>query len=117
MTVSDLEQRYGAMIPLHQLATYFHAHQRAVRAELEERGVPIYTLGSSSVVPLRLVERAFDLAALADDEEMLRHDAMRWQAMHHADGRAKTVREYAAEVAEREPRWRDALERARNAAR
>lgn len=117
MTVSDLQERFGEMIPLDQLAAYFHAHQRAMRAELEQRGVPIYTLGSSTVVPVRLVERAFDLAELAADEELLRHDAARWRAMYHADGAPKTVREYAREVAERAPRWRQAVDRARRQAR
>lgn len=98
MTVRDLENRYGKMVPLDELAQFFHAHVRALRNALETQGVPIFGLGSSTVVPLRAVERSFNLGDLATDEDVLRHEAAKRSSSFHEDGSPKSVEEYVAEV-------------------
>jgi hypothetical protein len=112
MSRLDLEQRYGPMVPLSDLAVYFHAAQRAVRRALEAREIPILEFGSSAVVPLRLVEAAFGLDLLADPEA-IRHDQARWNSMYRADGSPKPPQEYLAEVRTRADKYGAAIKAAR----
>jgi hypothetical protein len=113
MTVYDLDARYGEMVPLDELALYFHAHVRAVRNALEAHDVPIFALGASTVVPLRAVERAFGLGNLAVDEDVLRHEAAKTRSSFHEDGSPKAVEEYLAEVEARRPALESQLDAAR----
>lgn len=116
MDATDLERRYGRMVSLDELARFFHGHVRAIRNALEARNIPILTFGSSTVVPLRLVERAFGLETLVVDEDVERHAIARAESMYHPDGRRKTVREFAAEVSADMPYYRALLAEARQEA-
>ena len=113
MSVIDLQARYGQMVPLADLAELFHANQRAMRAALDKRDVPIFEIGNSIVVPLRLVEEVFRLTALLDDDA--RHLAALERASRRADGSPKSADEYAAEVDARAQPWLDDIEQARAA--
>ena len=116
MPALDLEALYGRMVPIGDLARLFHANQRAMRAALERRAVPIFEFGNSTVVPLRLVEQVFGLAALLADDEV-RHQAALFRSRYRDDGERKPLDEYVAEVDARAEGWLAALERARAAAR
>lgn len=105
MTATDLETRYGQMVSLDELARYFHAHVRAVRNALDAQRIPILTFGSSTVVPLRLVEQGFGLADIANDEDLIRHQAARFESSYRADGTPKPIEEFIAEVQADTPRW------------
>ena len=115
MPALDLEVRYGQMVPIGDLARLFHTNQRAVRSALERRAVPIFEFGSSTVVPLRLVEQAFGLAALLADEDQVRHQAALFRSRFRDDGERKPLDEYAAEVDARAEGWLVDIERARAA--
>ena len=117
MPAVDLEVRYGQMVPIGDLARLFHTNQRAIRSALERRSVPIFEFGSSTVVPLRLVEQAFGLAALLADEDEVRHQAALFRSHVRDDGERKPLDEYAAEVDARAGDWLADIERARTAAR
>ncbi len=110
--MTELERRYGPMVELSQLAEYFHAAQRAVRAVLEREGIPILQFGSTTVVPLRAVETAFGLDDLTGDEDAYRRARYDTQARLHADGTPKTMERHLADVRERAPRWRAVIEQA-----
>ena len=107
----DLQARFGRMVPLADLARLFQANQRAMRSALDRRGVPIYEIGNSVVVPLRLVEQAFGLDALLSDEA--RHEAAVERARFRGDGSAKPLSEYVAEVDARADDWLADIEQAR----
>jgi hypothetical protein len=117
MPALDLEVRYGQMVPIGDLARLFHANQRAVRSALERRAVPIFEFGSSTVVPLRLVEQAFGLAVLIADEDEVRHQAALFRSHLRDDGERKPLDEYAAEVDARAGDWLVDIEHARTSAR
>lgn len=117
MPAVDLEARYGQMVPIGDLARLFHANQRAVRSALERRAVPIFEFGSSTVVPLRLVEQAFGLTALLADEDEVRHQAALFRSHLRDDGERKPLDEYTAEVDARAGDWLVDIEQARTAAR
>ena len=113
MAELDLQVRFGPMVPLADLARLFLANQRAMRSALNLRHVPIFEVGSSVVVPLRMVEDAFGLSALLSDED--RHlDAVR-RAAFRDDGSRKPIAEYAAEVDARADDWLADIERVRAA--
>lgn len=112
MALIDLQARYGDMVPLAELSRLFHANQRAMRSALDRRSVPIYEIGSSVVVPLRLVEQAFGLAELLDDPNE-RHQAALDRAGFRADGSRKPLEEFAAEVDARSGSWLAAIDGAR----
>lgn len=116
MDATDLERRYGRMVSLDELARFFHGHVRAIRNALEARNIPILTFGSSTVVPLRLVERAFGLESLAVDEDVKRHAMAQVESMYHPDGRRKSVREFTAEVSADMPHYLALLAEARREA-
>lgn len=103
------------MVELSQLAEYFLAAQRAVRAVLEREGIPILQFGSTTVVPLRAVEAALGLDELSIDEDVYRRARYDAQARLHAGGGRKTMEEHVAEVRGRAPRWRAVIEQARQA--
>ena len=113
MSTTDLETRYGPMVSLDELAAYFHAHIRAVRNSLESKGIPIFSLGKSTVVPMRLVERGFGLEEAAMDEDAIRRESARIRSAYHPDGSPKSVREYAGEVRGRAPQWQRLIDEAR----
>jgi hypothetical protein len=113
MTVSDLENRYGKMVSLDDLALFFHAHVRAVRNALEANRIPIFTFGRSTVVPMRLVEHSFGLQDVAADEDFLRHEAARFRSSHRPDGSRKPIEEFVAELEADAPRWLAMIEAAR----
>jgi len=115
MPALDLEVRYGQMVPIGDLARLFHTNQRAVRSALERRAVPIFEFGSSTVVPLRLIEQVFGLAALLTDEDQVRHQAALFRSRFRDDGERKPLDEYAAEVDARAEGWLVDIERARAA--
>jgi hypothetical protein len=115
MPVIDLEARYGQMVPIGDLARLFHANQRAIRAALQARAVPIFEFGSSIVVPLRLVEQAFGLADLLADDDQVRHEAALFRSRFRDDGEHKPLDEYVREVDERAGGWLDDIARARAA--
>ena len=117
MPALDLEARYGEMVPIGDLARLFHANQRAIRAALVSRSVPIFEFGSSIVVPMRLVEQAFGLAALLEDDDQVRHEAALFRSRFHDNGERKSLDEYAAEVDARAGDWLADIERARAVAR
>ena len=117
MPALDLEALYGQMVPIGDLARLFHANQRAMRAALERRAVPIFEFGNSTVVPLRLVEQVFGLAALLADDDEVRHQAALFRSRYGDDGERKPLHEYVAEVDARAEGWLADLERARAAAR
>src|SRR5664280_2045398 len=105
MTASDLESRYGKMVSLDELALFFHAHIRAVRNALETNGIPIFTFGRSTVVPLRLVEQSFGLQDVAVDEDFLRHEVARYRSSYRPDGSPKSIEEFVAELQAEVPQW------------
>lgn len=107
----DLQARFGQMVPLADLARLFHANQRAMRSALDRRHVPIYEIGNSVVVPLRLVEEVFGLDALLSDEA--RHLAALDRARFRGDGSQKPMSDYAAEVDARAGDWLADIEQAR----
>ena len=87
--MTELERRYGPMVELSQLAEYFLAAQRAVRAVLEREGIPIFQFGSTTVVPLRAVEAALGLDELSVDEDVYRRARYDAQARPPCRGRAQ----------------------------
>ena len=117
MTAADLEARYGPMISLQELATFFRAHIRAIRNALDRQGIPIFTFGESVVVPLRAVEHGFGLEELAVDEDVLRHEAPRFESTYRPDGTRKPVEEFVAEMRADTATWMALVEAAREAAR
>lgn len=113
MSDIDLRVRYGEMVPLADIARLFLAHQRAMRAALERRSIPIYEIGRSVVVPLRLVERAFGLEELLDDPDV-RHQEALDRARYRVDRTRKPLEEYVAEVDARAGRWKASVEAVRS---
>lgn len=116
MPAVDLEARYGQMVPIGDLARLFHASQRAIRVALQDRAVPIFEFGSSIVVPLRIVEQVFDLAALLADDDQVRHEAALFRSRFRDDGERKPLDEYVADVDARAGDWLADIDRARAAA-
>jgi hypothetical protein len=114
MTAIDLVARYGIMVPLADIASLFHASQQAMRSALDERGVPIFEVGDSTIVPLRMVDEALSLAVLMDEDE--RHTAAVARAATCPDGSPKPMAEYIAEVDARAGVWLDDIEAARGQA-
>jgi hypothetical protein len=113
VAVIDLEARYGQMVPIGDVARLFRASQRAMRSALESKAVPVFEIGSSTVVPLRLVEQAFGLAVLVDDDDEVRHQAAIFRSRFRANGELKPLDEYVAEVDERAADWLADIERER----
>jgi hypothetical protein len=113
MAAIDLEARYGQMVPIGDLARLFHASQRAMRSVLERKAVPIFEVGSSTVVPLRLIEQVFGLAVLVDDDDEVRHQAAIFRSRFLANGERKPLDEYVAEVDERAAGWLADIEQER----
>lgn len=113
MTATDLEARYGQMVSLDELARFFHAHVRAIRNALDAQKIPILTFGSSTVVPLRMVEQHFGLADVAVDGDFLRHQAARFESNYRVDGTPKPIEEFVADVQADTPRWLAEIDAAR----
>jgi hypothetical protein len=97
----SLEERYGPMVPLSEVARLFGAHQRAIRLDFERNDIPIYQFGSSVSAPLRLIEQVYGLSRLLLDEDERRHEAARWRSTYRADSSRKPIEEYVAEVGAR----------------
>lgn len=116
MAVIDLEERYGQMVPIGDLANLFRASQRAMRSMLERKGVPIFEIGSSTVVPLRLVEQVFGLEVLLEDDDEVRHQAAILRSRFRANGKPKPLDEYVAEVNARAAGWLADIDRERSRA-
>ena len=113
MTLTDLEERYGPMVGLETLATYFHARVRAMQAALRREDVAVYEFGGDRVVALRAVEDKFDLGHLVLSEEAVAHEQARWHATHRPDGSPKPINEYLDELRTETPELVARIEAAR----
>lgn len=113
MSPTALEDRYGQMVSLDVLATFFHARVRALQAALRREQITVYEFGDDRVVALRAVEEKFDLAGLVLVDETAAHEQARWSATHRVDGSAKPPAEYLDDLRAKTPALVARIEAAR----
>jgi hypothetical protein len=96
--VRDLEQRIGQLYDLDELANFLHVGRRAMRRTLQQEGVSIIELGRKQLVQRELAEKALGLDFAELQLDLHRNEAWMREREIHADGRRKSVAEYADEM-------------------
>ena len=96
--VRELEERIGPLYDLAALARYCQVRRPQLRRVLERAGVPVIEVGRKQLVSRELAEQALGLdfaevlLEIRRNEEWMRHQES------DADGRRKTVGQYADEM-------------------
>jgi hypothetical protein len=100
LTASDLEQRYGKLVPLTELTVYLHTSLRALRPMLRERGIVPIEVGRQELVSLNQIEVALNLGDMPAVLGQIELEMSRQVLMRHSSGRLKTIPEAYADVRE-----------------
>lgn len=97
-TAQNLEDRIGRLYDLGALAEFFHVSRRALRRRFQQEGIPVIEVGRKHLVQQELVDKALGLDFAELLLELRRNEAWMRERELHADGRRKTVVEYAQEM-------------------